>query len=600
MSGGIFSGGDTLAPGTMEYYTHRAMMRNELSNGVGAYQMSNAQLGSSGPSFGPFQYDVGANQHGRDLLESIAGSALRADGSRIIGDQDLAAVTSHLYKPFQDFSAEDSSVYQRMKPALDEALSSPAGIQAINTDYLPKVQAKVADVNAVVDGIGNDANRAFLQGSPLAKLILIDTANQYGQAVNDGLHQFAGLTKDDPAMDMPGRNGAATIKVEGDLGLEDLVRYKLETKYGQTDAGAKDVLRRVSNLVEAVGTDEVKAGLSGEDRRFFETGLRQYLEDRGRSVSMLDDPGLAAVGQLGGREPAQVHSARSQGHGSNVLTLGSEGREVEKLQRNLGGLGLVGAEGAALGVNGHFDKATQEAVESLQRQHGMDLVDGKVGPKTSEQIKADVSDVQTGLSALGYQNDGRPLKVDGDFGPATKAAVEEFQSRHQLPVSGAMDETTLAHFRSDVSSQTLTPGVPLGVNQVNEASHANFGMYQQALAGVQRLDTEHGRVSDHRSENLAGALVASSLAAGMCRIDNVALSDDAQRAYAVQGALSDPFKRYAEVPVAHAVTTSIAQSSQAIESMQQVSIRQETSQQQPLQQQDQAPAQQPQGPVMVR
>jgi hypothetical protein len=208
MSDDKFTGGDTLQPGTMEYYTHRAMMRNELSNGAGAYQISNAELASSGPSFGPFQYDVGANPHGRDLFESIAANARDAGGNRIVSDEDLAAIKAHLYKPFNEFTAEDRAVYARMKPVMNQALSSSEGVASINADYLPKVQAKVDAMNEVVNGIGNEVNRAFLQGSPLAKLIVIDTANQYGQAVNDGLKEFAGHTKDDPAMDMPGRGGA--------------------------------------------------------------------------------------------------------------------------------------------------------------------------------------------------------------------------------------------------------------------------------------------------------------------------------------------------------------------------------------------------------
>jgi hypothetical protein len=37
---------------------------------------------------------------------------------------------------------------------------------------------------------------------------------------------------------------------------------------------------------------------------------------------------------------------------------------------------------------------------------------------------------------------GEHLNVDGDFGPATMAAVESFQSAHQLPVTGAIDAAT--------------------------------------------------------------------------------------------------------------------------------------------------------------
>ena len=388
-------------------------------------------------------------------------------------------------------------------------------------------------------------------------------------------------------MHMPGRDKKTTIKVEGEFGLEELIRYKLDTNYGQTDDGARDVLRRISNLVDAVGVDTVKASLSEEDGKFLETGLKQYLEDQGRKSSMLDDPALGALAQLGGRSIEHPVGGQSHGHGGSVLSLGSEGKDVEKLQRNLQGLGFLDAQGAVAG--GTFDAATKAAVENLQRERGLDSVDGKAGPKTREQIKEDVEEIQRGLRALDYRANGRPLAVDGDFGPATKAEVEAFQERHQLPVTGVVDKAFLEKLRSEVQGQSQEAAKPSGVTSLNQPGHRDHGMFEQALAGVKQIDTAHGRTSDHRSENLAGALVASSLSAGMCRIDSVSLSDDAQRAYAVQGKANDPFKLYAEVNVAQAVATSIAQSTQAVENLQpQRQAQQEVAQQSQERQQQQA------------
>lgn len=195
MSNGTFTGGNSLEPGTMQYYTHRAMMRNELMGGHGAYEISNAQKASSGPSFGPFQYDIGGNQHGRQLLESIAGQAKDAQGNLIISSEDLGSIRQHLYKPFKDFTTEDKHVYEGMKPKLDQALGSAAGMQAINQDYLPALDAKVKAMNDIAAGVQNEANRNFLQDNPAAKLIVLDTANQYGPAVNNGLKTLLNMSK---------------------------------------------------------------------------------------------------------------------------------------------------------------------------------------------------------------------------------------------------------------------------------------------------------------------------------------------------------------------------------------------------------------------
>lgn len=67
-----FTGGDHLTPKDgFKYYLHQAMMVNELHGGYGAYEMSDAVYGSSGPSFGGNQFDVGSNKDGQKLLEKI-------------------------------------------------------------------------------------------------------------------------------------------------------------------------------------------------------------------------------------------------------------------------------------------------------------------------------------------------------------------------------------------------------------------------------------------------------------------------------------------------------------------------------------------------
>jgi len=47
----------------------------------------------------------------------------------------------------------------------------------------------------------------------------------------------------------------------------------------------------------------------------------------------------------------------------------------------------------------------------------------------------------------------------------------------------------------------------------------------------------------------------------MSRVDHVVLSDDANRAFAIQGDLNSLFKRYAHVDVTQAINTPVAQSS---------------------------------------
>jgi hypothetical protein len=87
-------------------------------------------------------------------------------------------------------------------------------------------------------------------------------------------------------------------------------------------------------------------------------------------------------------------------------------------------------------------------------------------------------------------------------------------------------------------------------------------MYEQAHACVARIDQEQGRALGPHTQNFAGSLTSAATAAGFTRIDHVASSNDANRAYAIQGELNSPFKTYVEVDVIQAVQTPLAQSSQ--------------------------------------
>jgi peptidoglycan hydrolase-like protein with peptidoglycan-binding domain len=200
-----------------------------------------------------------------------------------------------------------------------------------------------------------------------------------------------------------------------------------------------------------------------------------------------------------------------------------------------------------------------------------------------------VRDLQTQLVQLGLHDvHGRPLTPDGTFGPSTKAAVEEFQRSQNLHVDGIAGAKTLEALKHATQPQLAST--------LADATHPGNGMYLQALAAVHRLDAQQGRAPDQRSGNLAAALAVASLGHGMSRVDHVVLSDDASRAYAVQGDTSSLFKRYIDVNVGQAMGTPMAQSSaQWQHEFQQLAPAQITP---PLQQQMQSP--QMDQPVMQR
>jgi len=99
--------------------------------------------------------------------------------------------------------------------------------------------------------------------------------------------------------------------------------------------------------------------------------------------------------------------------------------------------------------------------------------------------------------------------------------------------------------------------------RVDHPDHPGHALFQQARAGVERLDAEHQRGSDESSKRLAASLTAAARQEGMQRIDHVTLNGDASRTYAVQGDAGSPFKQIAEVNTQRAINTPVEQSTQA-------------------------------------
>lgn len=197
------------------------------------------------------------------------------------------------------------------------------------------------------------------------------------------------------------------------------------------------------------------------------------------------------------------------------------------------------------------------SVDHVQRQGT--LRDGDSGPA--------VNVLQTQLAQLGMlDSHGRALKPDSHFGADTKAAVETFQRSRNLHVDGIAGAKTLEAINTPAQSQPLL--------NLTDASHPGNSMYLQSLEAVFRLDVQHGRTPDQRSGNLAGVVAVAAHCNGMTGVDHVLLSDDASRAFAVQGALDSTDKRFTYVDVSQAINTPLAQSSAQWHNVQQQTVAQ--------------------------
>mgnify|MGYP001066593071 CR=1 FL=1 len=162
----------------------------------------------------------------------------------------------------------------------------------------------------------------------------------------------------------------------------------------------------------------------------------------------------------------------------------------------------------------------------------------------SERVEA----LQRSLTHLGYHDEhGKAIKLDGDFGAHTKAAVERFQRAHGLQPDGVVGPATTEALR------TATP-------RLDGAGHPHNAMFQQSRDAVHRLDAQHQRTPDVQSDQIAGVLTGKAIAQGMTRVDHAVLNEDASKVYAVQGELNSPFKQVAEAATQQAANTSLEES----------------------------------------
>lgn len=199
-----------------------------------------------------------------------------------------------------------------------------------------------------------------------------------------------------------------------------------------------------------------------------------------------------------------------------------------------------------------------------------------------DRYRSDVMDIRKGLSAtwevpkeIGERAHELGREVAQDMAEAGRAighaAHEVADAAKRAGREMAKDVGDAAHAIGDRVSDawnTLShPGSWFDGDKpaprLDDKSHPDHALFQQAREGVHRLDARHERTPDERSDRLAASLTVAARQGGMQRIDDVGLSADASRTYAMQGDAHSPFKQVAEVDTQRAVTTSIEESSRA-------------------------------------
>jgi N-acetylmuramoyl-L-alanine amidase len=242
--------------------------------------------------------------------------------------------------------------------------------------------------------------------------------------------------------------------------------------------------------------------------------------------------GVLVTASCGGEEgPESVSAMPPGGHAAS--------HAVSHLQEELADLGYY--DGPHEGV---FGDETQDALEQLQADEGLEST-GELDRSTRAVLGAlagksdalSVKAMQTALAELGLY-DGL---IDGDYGPATEAAIEEVQGEAGIEVDGAYGQETAAALNERYQEQVLDekPVEHVGDTSADQGGEGDVlrpGSRGPAVRELQRRLAQLG----YRPGSADGAYGAQTASAVMAFEKHEGLGRDGVAGPQARGGLRDP------------------------------------------------------------
>ena len=261
-------------------------------------------------------------------------------------------------------------------------------------------------------------------------------------------------------------DGVADGMLQAYLYSEDFIPCRGDLRTGDEGSAVQRVQTRLANL--GYTTDAADGNFGGGTARAIR--IFQY-------YSGMDQTGIADAATQ-----QRLFAADANAPDNAMLTVGSSGDDVSKLQKRLRVLGF-----ASIAVDGGFGESTKASVENLQaymREMEEDAVAASTGSELTVEVNgvadplllddfyaasfpaipADMNSGATGRDVVRLQRRLTTLEyytsaLDGQYGSGTAEAVSDFQKRNGLAQTGVADHATLATLFDENAKKALKPYV---------------------------------------------------------------------------------------------------------------------------------------------
>ena len=197
----------------------------------------------------------------------------------------------------------------------------------------------------------------------------------------------------------------------------------------------------------------------------------------------------------------QFYKGSSSSSSSEILRMGDSGEAVKKMQQLLLNRGYDLGD---YGADGDFGQATYDALCAFQEYHNLE-VDGEYGPASRailEQpfdrgylqvgdMSEEVRTMQLLLLKAGYSVGG--AGADGEFGADTETAVKNFQRDQGLNATGKYDDTTKKKLNAVVDSIESNNGQ---VTEPDEEEQPSTGPSTETPEGTYTYGMENDTIKE--------------------------------------------------------------------------------------------------------